>query len=153
MHGTSNVKLRVSCPAVQLPYPGLCCRIVGVQRSQTDRQTDTYIHTCMNAYIHTYTHTHTYIHTHTHTYIHTHTHRHKSSVVKLKAHYTIIPFISSFQVLKEANMKNSRDLRSSGLLHSEQWQYLTDVSGRPTGPVFKDPESKNAVLMHFAAEV
>jgi len=50
-------------------------------------------------------------------------------------------------------MKSSRELCSSGSLRSEQWQYLTDVSGKHTGPVFKNQESKNAVLMHVTAEI
>jgi len=28
-------------------------------------------------------------------------------------------------------------LRSSGILHSEEWQFLTDDSGQHIGPIFK----------------
>jgi len=33
------------------------------------------------------------------------------------------------------------ELCSSGLLHSEFWQFLTDVLGQPIGPIFKGQES------------
>ena len=36
-------------------------------------------------------------------------------------------------------------MHSSGLLRSEWWQFLTDVSGQPIGPMFKGD-------IHFAAE-
>jgi hypothetical protein len=30
---------------------------------------------------------------------------------------------------------------SSGLLRSKQWQFLTEGSGQPNGPILKDPSS------------
>jgi hypothetical protein len=32
------------------------------------------------------------------------------------------------------------DLRSSGILYSVEWQFFTDVSGHPIGPIFKGQE-------------
>jgi hypothetical protein len=34
------------------------------------------------------------------------------------------------------------ELRSSGLLDSKRLKFLTDVSGKPIGPIFKDQESQ-----------
>ena len=34
-------------------------------------------------------------------------------------------------------LQSRRELSSSGLLRSEYWQFLTDVSGQPIGPFFK----------------
>jgi hypothetical protein len=36
--------------------------------------------------------------------------------------------------------RRTRDLRSSGLLHSEWWKFLTKVSGQPIGPIFRGQE-------------
>ena len=43
------------------------------------------------------------------------------------------------------------ELRFSGLLYSEYWQFLTDVTGRPIVPSFKVQESKNKILDPFKA--
>jgi hypothetical protein len=37
------------------------------------------------------------------------------------------------------NIFNS-NLRSSGLLRCEEWQFLTDILGQPIGPIFKCQE-------------
>jgi len=39
-----------------------------------------------------------------------------------------------------------RDLRSSGFLRSEYWQFRTDVSGQPVGSIFKVQESKRKLV-------
>jgi hypothetical protein len=36
-----------------------------------------------------------------------------------------------------------RELRSSGLLLSKEWEFLSDVSGQHISPIFKGQESKN----------
>jgi len=38
--------------------------------------------------------------------------------------------------------RNRRDLRSSAILRSLQWQLFTDVSGQAIGPTFKGQELK-----------
>ena len=40
--------------------------------------------------------------------------------------------------------RQSWELRSSGLLRSEQWQFLTDVSGQSIRPIFMGQEPKNS---------
>jgi hypothetical protein len=36
--------------------------------------------------------------------------------------------------------RSRRDLYSSGLLRSVEWQFFTDVSGQPIGPISKGQE-------------
>ena len=38
------------------------------------------------------------------------------------------------------------ELRSSGLLRSEWWPFLPDVSGQPIGPIFKGQESRSGPI-------
>jgi hypothetical protein len=54
-----------------------------------------------------------------------------------------------------ASDKNTEiELCSSGLLCSERWQFLTDVSGQPTGPIFRGQKSKsckNTIILRVPA--
>ena len=43
---------------------------------------------------------------------------------------------------KHVNKTHRRNLRSSGILRNAQWQFFTDVSGQPIGPIFKGQRSR-----------
>jgi len=49
-----------------------------------------------------------------------------------------------YAILRDMRLppRSRRELRSSGLLRSEQWRYLTEVSGQPIGPNLKVQQSK-----------
>jgi hypothetical protein len=42
-------------------------------------------------------------------------------------------------------------MRSCGLLRSEWWQFLTDLSGQPTGPIFRGQDSSIPKITHLIA--
>ena len=46
----------------------------------------------------------------------------------------------TFQSTKYGNMQTSRDFHSSGLLRRVWWYIPTDVSRKPTSPIFRDQE-------------
>jgi hypothetical protein len=44
-------------------------------------------------------------------------------------------------IYPESDEKFFRELRCSGVLRHEEWEFVTDVSGQPIGPVFYGEES------------
>jgi len=48
---------------------------------------------------------------------------------------------------------NFRALRSSGLLRSDGWWFLTDVSGQLVGPFFRGQESKKFVYRNVGEKL
>ena len=46
-------------------------------------------------------------------------------------------------MLPHLRINRISQLRSSGSLRSEEWQFLADVSGQPIGPIFRRQESKS----------
>jgi hypothetical protein len=51
-------------------------------------------------------------------------------------------FTLNMQCLLHVTVNLTRDLRSSGLVPSVEWYYLTGVSGQPIGPIFKGQETQ-----------
>jgi hypothetical protein len=49
---------------------------------------------------------------------------------------------AAFRALRDFRLlpQSRVDLRSYGILRSAEWQFHTDVSGQPIGPIFKGPE-------------
>ena len=59
-----------------------------------------------------------------------------------------IQLLHSFQ----RHHNSHTDLYSSGILHSIQLQFLTDVSGQPIGPIFKGQEIRHHKLRNIPHE-